>query len=552
MQPTFVSLEKQKVNGLYLFPDSDGIHHLFVFQQNQIQWLKVKDCQVLESQIVVLPEQFWVVDLLFDPKEKILLCGSRTGDLAVYEIEKQLSPRLISNLHGSDAVTSIVLEVQKDGYLVHTVGRDGMYTVSQLRHEISQNEAELTIQVSHRTRITKGWLERIVPSQGTILLLGFFDKQFFVYNQSKGYEMFSVACGGGHRFWDICIPHPSLSGTVFAFHRLRKVWYFIKQSGEKEQNPVVLEPYHSMETRSVAFLQMPGVENVIVSGGEEGMLSFHSSHPNQSLKRLGFCRKHSGSIRAISCPPGSILFTGGASQELKAWKVFPEQDSSIRSVELHSAPHWSPTIETRIMDLDAIPTVNGYWVATANSDSWIQLWRYTNQFELIDQTQYHQKCVLKSRLLICGQQIYWFTAATDGRICMWDITDHRIQLAHEFRVHQSGIKALHVHVHVDKHVYILSGGDDNALHLIVLDVQTMQFEKYQLKNAHGSSIVGVFMNQQKLYSASIDQRLNEYEFDGNQIVYLRSRFIEVPDCSDMAIRDQIVVVGHGIHVYDTL
>jgi WD40 repeat protein len=489
------------------------------------------------------------VDLLFDPAEKVLLCGSRTGDLAVYNTETELTPCLISNLHGTDAITSIDLEVQNDCYLIHTVGRDGMYTVSQMPPIQSFTGENLQIQVSHRTRITKGWLERIVHVRDTILLLGFFDKQFFIYNQTKGYEMFRIDCGGGHRFWDIRILDASLADTVFAFHRLRKVWYFVKKIGEKEENPVVLEPYHSMETRCVAFLEMPGVDNVIVSGGEEGILSFHSSTPSKPLQRLGFCRKHSGSIRTLACPPGSVLFSGGASQELKAWKVFPEQHS-IRCVELNSAPQWSSSVETRIMDLDAISIDNGYLVAAANSDSWIQLWKYTTHFELVDQSQYHQKCVLKSKLLLCSGRLFWFTAGTDGRICMWEIIDYRIQLTHEFRVHQSGVKALHVHF--DGFVYIVSGGDDNALHLIVLDLRTMHHNDFVLKNAHGSSIVGVHFQKGKLYSASIDQRLNEYEFHGKEIVYLGSRFIEVPDCSDMAISNQIAVVGHGLHVFHDL
>jgi WD repeat-containing protein 6 len=542
------------VNGLFCFKNGEQIF-LFIFSQTNLQMLCFEQTRLLERTQIMLPTDFWIVCLEYLPEDQILLCGSRKGSLIAYDLHQDIKRPLliVYSLHQADAVTSIKSKyISANKLEIKTVGRDGMYTISVLQrksHHFDNPDSSFEFETTHRTRITKGWLEKVIEVDGTTFLLGFFDKNFFIYNETKGYKMFAVGCGGGHRFWDIIISNSSLDDTIFAFHRLRNVYYCRKQYSQKIcADPVVLEPYHSLETKCVDFLRLNETHNIIVSGGEDGILSFHLSNPGSALKRLSFFRKHSGSIRAISCPPGSTIFTGGAVQELKAWKVIPQNHNLLSCVEIAAAPSVSELVENRVMDLDTVVITDGYLMVTANSDSSVQLWMFRNVFQLLCKSDYHNKCVLKAKFLRCDNLLYSFTAGTDGRICMWDVTDHKLNLAHEFRAHQSGVKALHVCL--DESIYILSGGDDNALSLYKLNPISLKYDKWVVDNAHSSSIVGVWMNTNKqIYSVSADQRLNTYQLTDEGIKFRNSTFVEIADCSDMVINSQIAIVGHGIQVF---
>ena len=112
---------------------------------------------------------------------------------------------------------------------------------------------------------------------------------------------------------------------------------------------------------------------------------------------------------------------------------------------------------------------------------------------------------------------------------------------------KSGVKALHVHF--NESIYILSGGDDNALCLLKVNPDDLTFEKYVDLNAHSSSVVGVYMKDNVIYSTSIDQRLNKYLLTSKGLEFVQDTFVEIADCSAMAVSNQLAIVGHGIQVF---
>eukprot|EP00842_Homolaphlyctis_polyrhiza_P005225 jgi/Hompol1/5703/HPOL_001104-RA len=139
---------------------------------------------------------------------------------------------------------------------------------------------------THHSRITKGWLERIIVVDGVVLLSGFYDMNFFVYNETKKYEMLSVACGGGHRHWEYQTRDALLLVANFAFIRNSKVLLVRKrQAGQRPfLDSKLQDNYHGRETRVVRFIHLPDTvvdknAQLLVSAGEDGLLTFHSCKP---------------------------------------------------------------------------------------------------------------------------------------------------------------------------------------------------------------------------------------------------------------------------------
>jgi len=55
--------------------------------------------------------------------------------------------------------------------------------------DLRESGTEIVLQKIFRSKITKGWLEQIFIMDGELLLLGFFNKKLFVYNESKHFEV---------------------------------------------------------------------------------------------------------------------------------------------------------------------------------------------------------------------------------------------------------------------------------------------------------------------------------------------------------------------------
>jgi hypothetical protein len=60
--------------------------------------------------------------------------------------------------------------------------------------EYQESGSGIVLQKVFRSKITRGWLEQIFIMDGELLLLGFFNKKLFVYNESKHFEVGYTLC----------------------------------------------------------------------------------------------------------------------------------------------------------------------------------------------------------------------------------------------------------------------------------------------------------------------------------------------------------------------
>ncbi|CAG8539255.1 557_t:CDS:10 [Ambispora gerdemannii] len=558
--------------------------------------------------------------------------------------------------HGKQAVTSIALKVedestsqkqkQQDILYVFTTGRDGGYIKYRLKglsafvsqpqqpKETSERadslrlennnkasntnekskafsasslkeenfEGTLIMEQVYRAKITKGWLEKVVFVDNELLLLGFYRKRFFVYNEVKKFEMFSVACGGAHRVWHFRAADKRMDKSTFVFIRKEKIYVYSRQASafsEGFDECKLQNNYHGREARALEYLPYPialseegkgVIKNnlmfpvIFATGGEDSLLRLFQYIPGaKELHNLCSIKKHTSAIRSIQWSQVTekmlLLFSCGASEELRCWKVeislakskqllhqqkclkMDSEPVTVNCLEWARCPTISEIPETRIMDISVFPicfhhhqnTSGLHFVAAVYSDSVLRIWIFdekTRHFYLLGDATFHNKCILQVRHLVIESQqheeenseyennvdqerrIILFTCATDGRVALWDkdlisqLLQHQKPLDQPiqvYKVHQSGVNCMEVRSVGRGKFIVITGGDDNAVTVTILYISSsgsdvVVLDVYNMLDAHSSSIQGVhIINDTTFVSASLDQRLNVWNHVKNKI-----------------------------------
>ncbi|KAG0035673.1 WD repeat-containing protein 6 [Podila clonocystis] len=660
----------------------------------------------------------------YSPSYNLILLGSRDGTVLVYNLanitevhedseETQVLESIVElkKCHGTDSVSSILMVTEpgeghegKDRIIVYTTGRDGSWTKYRFlglpggeilgatstsadadsednqTGDDSDSDVEMeetpgtptmagdhesgsgiVLQKLFRSKITKGWLEKIFIMDGELLLLGFFNKKLFVYNESKHFEIFSMHSGAANRRrWRFLTNNARLEHTRLMFYSGYKIRSFSREltaGSELFQSAKLQNNFHGREVRHLKFMSeaQPLTENapapiIIASGGEDCRLRMFQYIPYKTknsctaLRPLCNLKPHLGA--AIRCLEWSytneahsyLLFTGGAIESMRAWNVtlsipnsyqveqiedhddvkVPEYTPlSLGCLELAQCPHVSENLETRIMDLSVFK-VQGeprkHFIASVYSDSAIRLWLFdqdTNSFVLAVDSSYHDKCILQVGHAKIGDGMMMFTAATDGRIAVWDLTPaltrflelyntvenkpvqpHRSYSGRnkekvkkeytqsldrpltEIYVHQSGVNSLFVQNSNDGTVLAVSGGDDNAMAVTKVeaewDVERQAIKVTSLEtiakdeDAHSSAIQAVAMiNSANIVSTSQDQmvslwRLDQPEQGQTSLQKQETQFVHVPDPSTMDVlsskdevgKHTVAIAGIGIQIFE--
>ncbi|KAG1065264.1 hypothetical protein G6F42_026860 [Rhizopus arrhizus] len=116
---------------------------------------------------------------------------------------------------------------------------------------------DLILEKLYRNKVTKGTLEGSMLLDGQLLLMGFFRKNFFVYNENKNFSMVTINCGGGHRRWGFSTKDAKLNKSAFAFIRKEVLYAYFRDTssvtdGFKES--ILQSNYHGREVRALRFL----------------------------------------------------------------------------------------------------------------------------------------------------------------------------------------------------------------------------------------------------------------------------------------------------------
>ncbi|CAO3623930.1 unnamed protein product [Cunninghamella blakesleeana] len=477
-----------------------------------------------------------------------------------------------------------------------TTGRDGCYVEYRLKitglpiyptsiHETKTGVAshgdtliqrkDMVLEIVYRNKVTKGWLEGAIYIDNTLLLLGFYKKAFFVYNETKHFEMISVACGGAHRRWHFNTMDAKLNHATFVFIRKEGLYAYIRDGTNTTngfEDSTLQSNYHGREVRTIKYLDCTNDNQsssnrpiLFATSGEDTILRIHQYSPDQDSKYIthSTIRKHTSVIKSIEWSYGNdiLLFTAGGNEEFSCWKLetSPNKDVGpivVNCLELATCPVvGDERIETRIMDITTvvIDRIAGlHLIGAVYSDAMIRIWLFnekTRKFSLLVDGTWHAKCILQINHMIIKQnngkdKILFFTSATDGRVAIWDISEElyttlnnidvemdptkpAIKLTEPisyYQAHMSGVNNLEVNDYDDDTLLIVSGGEDNAIAAALVSKMNGKLIEGSLiikPDAHASSVTGVNIlsknnhhnnhHKYRIASVSIDQRLNIWE-----------------------------------------
>jgi WD40 repeat protein len=388
-----------------------GSVYIFVFGSNShgLRWFELvltNPVILIERDTLQLAQHFHVTSCVLSTQpDEMLVIGSKTGCICVYDLKQTTTPSVVyRRVHSKDSVTSFVLEPIENTrfskkWMLHSCGKDGMYAKLQITFAKSAVvlaskaksdhlecvEPGWAMEKLYSTRITKGILSRISGYPGDMKVCGFFGPHFFQYSLEQACELIKVECGGAGRSWDLLETNDNVT-----FACIRKSSLAIKTSKKLAmfKEPVLQvkmltqDHYHGLETRVVQVIGTYGEASLICSGGEDGLLTFHSFSPEHGLERVLICKRHQASIRCLKAIRTHsmceyLLISGGSRQTLKAWRltysVSSGKISTVQCVELYTAPHVAQLEETRIMDVDCILSKDGHFVASACSDGYIRV-----------------------------------------------------------------------------------------------------------------------------------------------------------------------------------
>ena len=582
-------------------------YHLFGIsaKSGKLSWTQIfindTDVEKKKSVDICLPSDILISDISYFDEDGILAVGSRKGALCIYNVGINDTPKLVSvyrRLHGSDTLTCInISKYSNSSWEICTTGRDG-YFVKLLLEKTSNIGVQSHLQfcepfwrlyMTSRARQTKGYLEKIQKVGDTILLCGSFDFKLFILNESKNFEALAISTGGpaSSRIWDFQTKSNFLDEYLITFIK-NGIAYASMRNQKNSINFKPFDSYHSQETRAITFIPFPYLPSncqILVSGGEDEVLTFHLLHPDNpsALIKITSNRTHSASIRSlchVSLPSKDLqriyeasndqlvyLFSAGSEQNLIAWKLRLKCNAiiGISCVPIAFAPQTSAVYENRIMDVSSISkNQQEFLVATANSDCSIRLWLFQEAtehsvpiFKLLQESTKHQRCVQKSQLVLFHDCIYLFTAATDGVLIMWDIESEALKMNFmaSWKIHQSGVKGIHVLAN-EETILVASGGDDNAVTFLNITPRDVSASTMlELASAHGSSVVACqILSPTNFISVSIDQRINFYEVSNGKIALSEAQMIDIADPSDLAFvqtakESYLAICGHGLQLF---
>ncbi|KAF3860186.1 hypothetical protein F7725_000441 [Dissostichus mawsoni] len=249
---------------------------------------------------------------------------------------------------------------------------------------------------------------------------------------------------------------------------------------------------------------------IVVTGGEDTSLTVIAIQPRSgSIKVLSVITDHISSIRTVTA-----VTRGRAQMQCYRLSIGWDQQRLAPSCQVIQVAshrldeqwekrrnrHKTRRVCFRYMSVEVVEEKpDGVLLAMACSDGALRLFSVsegTHQIDLLWETFYHQRCVLS--VAACSLEDgeghryrLLFSAATDGRIAVWDLTDasflstgtQPIPCLH-IHAHQSGINSLAVWTEKPGLneggclVTVASGGDDGQLTVSTIRVHYPEDRKF--------------------------------------------------------------------------
>ncbi|KAK2592158.1 WD repeat-containing protein 6 [Conoideocrella luteorostrata] len=430
----------------------------------------------------------------------LLIVGSRHGYISLLTLQnQQWRPILDTATRSRDAITSLVplpsgtaSTTTPSSLYVLATSRDGKYRIYHI--DTSLSNASLTL--LHETSppfgpmIEGAWFTDGPTPQ--LILYGFRSKDFVIWNESTREELATVDCGGAHRTFRLDHSAQDPARYRFAYTRTSKLSIY---SQARIPHRTVKPGTHGREIRALSSSSSSSPsKRYIASGAEDtsiriweyvdkdtdGREGAKQGRGGQTEMRYLACMKaHVTGIQKLRWFQDDYLFSSAGNEEFFVWRVRTVNSAytGLAVVCEGVFADKSPTGDLRVMDFDVSTGEEGQGiiVTLAFSNSTLKTYEYgdNGSFKLLSAGRYTGACITQLRHLGHRDNRIWITtASTDGHLALWStkLKEAMLQsytLREAAPVHQSSIKSLDMIK--DNNMYrILTGGDDNAVGLVVL------------------------------------------------------------------------------------
>lgn len=525
----------------------------------------------------------------------VFFLGFRAGAILTFAGEQVVAVTMPS-VHGKEAVTSLLWRSgtataggDVSGYLL-SIGRDGTLAV----HAVSDVDGEVSSKLMHQTSLPFGPnLEGLRFMENDHLLVwGFRSKHFVSYDVTAQRDIFTVECGGAHRNHAY---QPSMTGGTFIWTKASKLYSLTQR---ELPHCLIGGRAHGREVKATA-VSPPGEgrKQLIATGSEDTDIRIFTyaeqlghAYGNTELRCLQTLRRHNTGIQHLQWKRQSsgelLLFSSGGFEEFFVWRGQTGVPGINIGFICESKHPRSGTSDLRIMGFDAEAMgAQDYEIYMAYSDSTLKKWLYAgHEWKLLASGDYLTACLTEAVALPDSHRDI-ITTATDGHLTRWrsnnpsDLTWHQ-----RFKIHQNAILSIGMEDIATDLRLIVTGGDDNAIGLTLLEhdnatlggkssTLTPRSRTLLIPSAHAAAITAVVLIPSKssttktlhLVSASIDQRVKAWRIDvdverareagveGLAVECLRDRPTPVADVSsldlvELADEPGVVVCGVGMDV----
>ncbi|KAF9824397.1 hypothetical protein SFRURICE_002059 [Spodoptera frugiperda] len=536
----------------------------------------------------VLPncKERWLTSSAIEPDNNRFIVGDRCGNIHVF-VKGQNNPvKTFHKVHGRYGPTSINVRNNR----IITTGRDGTIKYFSVNGDVVKHMSSKDLAFE--------WVEKFLDKDENIIC-GFQERVFVVYNVKENSKMLEVACGGGHRSWDAVRYFEKVNENYEEFIKL----IYLKNSDinavtfqlSKIVSRNVINGSHAKEINCLKS-QKVGDATVYITGGEDTTLRISSVDAEMNFKdEVSF--KHLSSVRTLKTFPIDetenhflVLSAGGRAQLcIKDIKLSKEDNKiNITSEELvdylirgtdkerkgnqtwrNCSIDFDP--EMRIMDIDVIKDKDRLIIFAGCSDSYVRVFAFNDnskKIEIIKVAKYHKTCILKTKCIKILNRNILITCTTRSEVTFWDVTEivnENLEPFFTTKTNKSGINSIAtVNVSEDK-VLVATGGDDNAIHTIVVEINVQNnktsanvLHAWNSANNHSSQITGLIIVDDYLVSTSIDQRITLFRWKidvaGIDCRFLTQSHTMVSDVQGMDLLEHdcetitVCVFGKGMEV----
>lgn len=555
---------------IYLMIESPNTKEkLVVYEINET--LSIEKTALLEKGPTFVTTCFEVVD-------DLIFVGFRLSSLGIYKLSTSEEIKFIKKLSISDTVTSIK-SVQSDDekLLLVIANRDGYYVY--LKFDKATNLVEFV----HSNNTRKGFLEGAFELDNELIVYGFKSSFFYIYNESREYEIAYENCGGAHRQWRLF-----QIGSGYQFVYTRSGTLTIRDIPEPAVDHFLSEGTHGREIRDISIRTKPlkGDKVLYVTGAEDTTLKLSTIDGTKGeIKNFWTLRKHTSGLQKVKFISDNLIASSAAREEFFVWKIDESFEVPLITPIASLTPS-SDNPDLRIMDFDHLSVhdkdgnVSGLLITNVYSDSTIKAWYFdlsTAQFSPIFSGHYKTCCLLDVKLFIANNQVYLVTGATDGHLTLWDLTadlcfqvdEGKLILSEQLEnkklspylsniaAHQNSIKSFGVRV-TDSEVVVATGGDDNALAITTFNLEdgVSAEVKSVVESAASSTITSLkIISGDRLLVVSVDQIVRLWSFTENKLVLLDKLYTTIADTGSLDTveaddREIALIGGVGLSVWD--